>query len=54
VHIATDVGAYFEHVSALFAAWRAVPPPAMGTVLSRRERVCARDGLPVWRGTWAV
>lgn len=53
VHVATDVGPYFEHVEALFAAWRAVEPPTMGEALSRRERVCARDGLPVWRGTWA-
>lgn len=52
VHVATDVGAYFEHVSELFATWRVAPPPPMGTVLSRRERVCVRDGLPVWRGTW--
>jgi tRNA G46 methylase TrmB len=54
VHVATDVGPYFAHVEALFAAWRvALEPPAVG-VLSRRERVCRRDGLPVWRGTWSA
>jgi tRNA (guanine-N7-)-methyltransferase len=52
VHIATDVGPYFEHVAALFAGWPTAPEPSVGTVRSRRERVCARDGLPVWRGTW--
>lgn len=53
VHVATDVGPYFEHVEALFAAWRAAPEPPAVSVLSRRERVCRRDGLPVWRGTWS-
>jgi tRNA G46 methylase TrmB len=53
VHVATDVGPYFTHVEALFAAWRAAPEPPPVGVLSRRERVCLRDGLPVWRGTWS-
>ncbi len=52
VHVATDVGPYFEHVAALFAGWQAAPEPMTGAVRSRRERVCARDGLRIWRGTW--
>jgi tRNA (guanine-N(7)-)-methyltransferase len=52
VHVATDVGPYFTHVEGLFAGWWAVPHPPAGEARSRRERVCARDGLPVWRGSW--
>ena len=52
VHVATDVPAYFEHITTLFAAWHTAPHPASGDALSRRERVCARDGIPVGRGTW--
>ncbi len=52
VHVATDVGPYFEHVEGLFARWQPCDPPPVGEARSRRERVCARDGLPVWQGTW--
>ena len=52
VHVSTDVAPYFEHVAALFAGWRPAPAPRLGSVLSRRERVCRRDGLPIWSGTW--
>ncbi len=52
VHVATDVGAYFEHVEALFGGWAPIDAPPTGDAPSRRERACARDGLPVWRGTW--
>jgi tRNA (guanine-N(7)-)-methyltransferase len=52
-HLATDVGPYFEHVEGLFATWRRVADPSPVGVLSRRERVCRRDALPVWRGTWS-
>jgi tRNA (guanine-N7-)-methyltransferase len=55
VHLATDVEGYFTWASACFGAWTpADGPPWYGPVLSRRERVCKRDGLPVHRGTWAV
>ncbi len=50
--VATDVGPYFEHVTTLFDAWTPCDPPAEGEARSRREKVCARDGLPVWRGAW--
>jgi tRNA G46 methylase TrmB len=53
VHVATDVGPYFDHVAGLFHAWRSVEAPPAGPALSRRERVCKRDGLPTWSGTWS-
>lgn len=53
VHVATDVEGYFRWIEGLFVEWRAVEAPAMGPVLSRRERICRRDGAPVWRGAWA-
>lgn len=52
VQVATDVGPYFEHVESLFAGWASAPAPPASEALSRRERVCERDGLPVWRGCW--
>lgn len=52
VLVATDVGPYWRHVEQLFAGWRPVAEPASGPARSRRERVCERDGLPVWRGAW--
>ncbi len=54
VHVATDVGPYFEHVQELFAGWQPADHPPSGEARSRRERVCARDELPVWRGTWRL
>ncbi len=53
VHLATDVEGMFAHAEGLFAAWRRAEDPPLGPVLSRRERVCRRDGLPVWRASWA-
>lgn len=53
VHVATDVEGMFAHAASLFAGWPTAEPPPMGPVLSRRERVCRRDGLPVWRATWS-
>jgi tRNA G46 methylase TrmB len=53
VHLATDVEGMFGHARTLFAGWRAAVPPPLGPVLSRRERVCRRDDLPVWRATWS-
>lgn len=52
VHVATDVGPYFEHAQALFAGWRATDDPPRTEQLTRREWSCERDGLPVWRGSW--
>ena len=52
LHVATDVGPYFEHVAGLFAGWRRVEDPPLSPVASRREHVCRRDGIEVWRGTW--
>jgi tRNA G46 methylase TrmB len=49
VHVATDVAGMAAHAEALFAGWPAAAVPPMGPVISRRERVCARDGLPVYR-----
>lgn len=54
VHVATDVAPYFEHLAGLFAGWTVAAPPASGEARSRREQVCARDGLAIWRGTWSV
>lgn len=48
-HIATDVPGMARWADTLLAGWRVAAPPPMGPVLSRRERVCARDDLPVWR-----
>lgn len=53
VRVATDVGSYFAHLAGLFAGWREAPEPPPVATLSRRERVCRRDGLPVWRGCWS-
>lgn len=52
LHVATDVEGYFRYVEALVARWSPAEHPDPTPVLSRRERVCRRDGLPVWRGTW--
>jgi tRNA G46 methylase TrmB len=49
VYLATDVQGLHDHAAALFDGWPDAPSPPMGPVLSRRERVCARDGLPVYR-----
>lgn len=52
LHIATDVGPYFEHVRGLMADWRPTDDPPPAPTPSRRERACARAGIPVHRGTW--
>lgn len=49
VYVATDVAGLATHAEALLEGWPDAPMPPMGPVLSRRERVCARDGLPVYR-----
>ena len=53
VHFATDVEGYFDWAQQCFAGWSHDDGPLpYGPVLSRRERVCKRDELPVYRATW--
>lgn len=47
--VATDVPALAALIEALLSAWPEAPPLPPAAAPSRRERVCARDGLPVWR-----
>ena len=54
VHIATDVPGVHKLCEELFARWERAPHPPRAPDLSRRERVCQRDGLRVWRETYAV
>jgi tRNA G46 methylase TrmB len=49
LYLATDVQGMRAHAAALLEGWPDAAFPPMGPVLSRRERVCARDGLPVYR-----
>lgn len=48
---ATDVPGMARWAEALLAGWARVDEPPSGPVRSRREKVCARTGRPVWR--WA-
>lgn len=52
VYVATDVSEMYQHIAGLFAGWETVERPPMGPVLSRRERVSARDNLPVYQNTF--
>lgn len=52
VHVATDVAPLFAWVAERFAGWPPAAAPPRGPTLSRRERVCRRDGLAVHAGTW--
>lgn len=54
LHVLTDVGPYFEHVAGLLAGWSPAPDPPPAAVPSRRANSCARDGIPVYGGTWRV
>jgi tRNA G46 methylase TrmB len=51
VHFATDVPGMARWIAACLAGWQPTDPPPSGPVLTRRERVCARDGRRVWRFT---
>lgn len=52
VHVATDVPALAAWVADRFAAWPAAADPPRGPTLSRRERVCRRDGIVIVARTW--
>jgi len=49
VALATDVPAMADWIDKHFTNWPLGEEVPMGPVLSRRERICARDGVPVWR-----
>jgi len=49
VYLATDVPGFRPLVARCFAAWRQGEIPLSGPVRSRREKVCEREGRPVWR-----
>jgi tRNA G46 methylase TrmB len=50
--VATDVPWLWEEIAAILADWSPAPPPPRGEVRSRRERVCRREGLPVYGGSF--
>ncbi|MSQ03755.1 MAG: hypothetical protein EXR71_18025, partial [Myxococcales bacterium] len=45
---ATDVSGLADAVDELFR-WPPSPAPLLGSQLSRRERICRRDELPIFR-----
>jgi tRNA G46 methylase TrmB len=47
--LATDVPGMAELAGRLLAGWPQAEEPPSGPVRSRREKVCQREGLPVWR-----
>lgn len=49
LHFATDVPGMARLADRLLAAWPPAEPLPLAPVLSRRDRVCQRDGRPVWR-----
>lgn len=48
LYVLTDVEGLADHIRGLLHGWPEAPPPPPAPELSRRERVCRRDGLPVW------
>jgi len=52
VNTATDVPALADLIDACFAGWSPAGLPPATPEPSRRERVCRRDGLSVWRRAW--
>lgn len=52
VHVATDVPALGALIRGLFSGWRSAPDPPPCPELSRRDRVCRRDAVPVARMTF--
>lgn len=51
--VVSDVAALHAWIADALAAWSPASPPPRGPVLSRRERVCRRDGIPVHLGSWS-
>ena len=51
LHVATDVPGMARLAERLLERWIPAAAPPTSPVLSRRERVCKRDGLPVWAYT---
>lgn len=52
IQLATDVPGMARWIDRAFEGWTPIPRDLgapLGPVLSRRERVCARDARPVWR-----
>lgn len=52
VYLKTDVPGLVKLVDTLFAGWEVGYPPPPAPELSRRERVCRRDGVQVWTRAW--
>lgn len=48
-HLATDVPGMARLAERRLAGWGPADPLPLAPVLSRRDRVCRRDGRPVWR-----
>jgi tRNA G46 methylase TrmB len=51
--IATDVQGLWGFIESLLEGWQPVPPPPRGEARSRRERVCRREELPIYGGSFA-
>lgn len=50
----TDVEGLAALAASLLAHWSMAALPPDPPALSRRARVCRRDGLPVWQACWTV
>jgi tRNA (guanine-N7-)-methyltransferase len=54
LHVATDVPGMARWVDRLLDGWPEAEPLPLAPALSRRDRVCRRDGIEVWRTTRAA
>jgi tRNA G46 methylase TrmB len=50
--VATDVGWLWAEIEATLDGWAPTEAPPRGEARSRRERVCRREGLPVYGGSF--
>ncbi len=50
--IATDVHGLWEFIEGLLTGWQPTTSPPRGQARSRRERVCRREGLSVYGGSF--